>query len=398
MSQSVKRTASRSWLLLAAFLALGSVADSAWAAQWTAGLNVSEEGGGSQDLTWGVDLAATDGIDGALGEVAQPPLPPAGNFDARLGNGALVDVRDGNALTEHSISVQFQRAAGGAVTLSWPMEFVAMTTTSARIQDQFGGVLGVDVDMRATDSIEISNAAIAAVNLVFTSADYKEPEPAASLEISAPATAFDGSPFEVTVTGLDAAGDPGMLDETIILSLGDGTGALSGDLTAIATGGVATFDNVIYNFSDDHDFTLSANDEDGIGADLAPAGTSVTAVTFGPPVLTQLSPASDENPNQKPFFAWSAVPNAATYNLKIVDNASGQVIFSEEGIADNFLLFPGSLADGEYSWRVASVTAALSTSAFSPDGMFTVVPLFTELGLVFLIVGMLTYAVWYIRR
>lgn len=302
MSQSVKRTASRSWLVLAAFLALGSVADSAWAAQWTAGLNVSEAGGGSQDLVWGINLAATDGIDDALGEVAQPPLPPAGNFDARLGNGALVYLRDGNALTQHTIGISFQRAAGGAVTLSWDMGLVAMTTTSAKIQDQFGGVLGVDVDMTATGSVEISNAAIGAVNLVFTSADYKEPEPATSLAISAPATAFDGSPFSVIVTGVDADGARGMLDETITLSLGDGTGALSGDLAVTATGGVATFDNVIYNFGEDHDFLLSANDEDGIGADLAPAGTSLNAVTFGPPVLTQLSPASEENPNQQPVY------------------------------------------------------------------------------------------------
>ena len=62
--------------------------------------------------------------------------------------------------------------------------------------------------------------------------------------------------------------------ETVTLAAAtvSGSGVLSGDVDVVAVAGVATFTTVRYDVSADGDrFSLSANDEDGVGTDLLPA-------------------------------------------------------------------------------------------------------------------------------
>jgi len=129
---------------------------------------VANNGPDVQELILGLDLLATSGIDPALGEIEQPPLPPGAVFDVRfvsrpgqaeLGEGTLIDIRNAplfpfNGTYEHQI--YFQPGSGGTeITVSWnlPPEIVAGSV----IQDLFGGVLGYDEPFVGTGSITVTN-------------------------------------------------------------------------------------------------------------------------------------------------------------------------------------------------------------------------------------------------
>jgi len=112
---------------------------------------VEDNDGHSGTLVFGLDETATSGIDPALGEVEQPPLPPSGVFDRRfvsrpgqseLGQGTLVDIRNAPAFPfsgtyEHQIYYQ-TGGAGTEITVSWDLPPAIIT--GSLIQDVFGGV------------------------------------------------------------------------------------------------------------------------------------------------------------------------------------------------------------------------------------------------------------------
>ena len=131
---------------------------------WVCSLKVSEKGLGFRNLQFGMRPFATDGIDAALGEVEQPPLPPVGTFDVRFGNGALVDLRLGSPGVEYSLSLRFQRAVGGDITISWDRAILAAGTKVARLQDPSGSV--VSVDMRTASQVQITNVALNSLKLI----------------------------------------------------------------------------------------------------------------------------------------------------------------------------------------------------------------------------------------
>ena len=136
-------------------------------------VTVTDNGSGNQELNFGLDPTATDGIDFGLGESNLPPPPPANAFDARWWlppfAGALSSHKDyrnapafpfsGNK--EHVIKFQ---STNYPITVSWnlPPEIAASST----IQDPFG--LQV-LSFSGTGSITITNTAIGQVNL---SIDY----------------------------------------------------------------------------------------------------------------------------------------------------------------------------------------------------------------------------------
>jgi hypothetical protein len=127
-------------------------------------LSVSDDVGSSQTLTMGLDSAATNGIDAALGEVERPPLPPNDAFDARfigddigisLGQGTLVDFREGSALVNRTCihEIKYQVKAGGTqIVLGWNL----IKGVSLRIQDIITGSF-IDVTASGTGSYTITN-------------------------------------------------------------------------------------------------------------------------------------------------------------------------------------------------------------------------------------------------
>ena len=129
-------------------------------------ITVRTDAGGAQELTLGLDPDATAGIDGALGETEQPPLPPNSIFDARLidadipagdfGQGLVNDYRPGSAgfsgVKEHEIQIQPETEATQA-TISWALpDGVSGTLTDVVTE---GGQ--VDVSMSGNGSYTLTN-------------------------------------------------------------------------------------------------------------------------------------------------------------------------------------------------------------------------------------------------
>jgi hypothetical protein len=129
-------------------------------------ITVRTDAGGAQELSLGLDPDATDGIDGALGETEQPPLPPSGIFDARLidddipvgdvGQGLVDDYRPGSAdfsgTKEHEIQIQPETEATQA-TVHWALPDGVSGTLTDVVTD--GGQ--VDVPMSGSGSYTLTN-------------------------------------------------------------------------------------------------------------------------------------------------------------------------------------------------------------------------------------------------
>ncbi|MCS4196397.1 cadherin-like domain-containing protein [Salinibacter ruber] len=117
-------------------------------------------------LTLGLAPEATNGIDPALGEQEQPPIPPSEVFDVRLvddnvlvsgfGEGLLKDIRPGGAqfegTTQHQI--RFQAASGTDLTIAWDLP-EGVTGTIQNVPD--GGAYGKD--MTGRDSLMVNAGA-----------------------------------------------------------------------------------------------------------------------------------------------------------------------------------------------------------------------------------------------
>ena len=144
------------------------------ALDWTHSLVVSEANAGSQILLFGVGEKATAGIDVSLDEIEQPPMPPTGTFAARftgleLGNGTLLDIRP-CATTQYLLTITFQRANSGAITLAWNAPALSALTTVATLEDPLTDGSLIKVDMRRESQLKIDTPAIGSINLLFTPA------------------------------------------------------------------------------------------------------------------------------------------------------------------------------------------------------------------------------------
>ena len=260
---------------LALILGMGVLGQSGWAQAWTCSLSVRAEGGKSAVLKFGVNAQATAGIDAELGEIEQPPLPPAGVFDARfagaaLGNGTLVDLRPCAPADQCRLAVSLQRGAAGPLILSWDAAALAALTGRAELRDPFGGLL-VDVDMRTSGQVVLDNAALNSLVLTFATAATGAPAVPVRLAFAAlPDSVVSGEPFEVQVEVRDARGARAQnFTELLSLSLASESGSLSGTRSAVAAKGLALFAGVVYKPAEPlASFALKADDQRRIGADL----------------------------------------------------------------------------------------------------------------------------------
>jgi len=134
-------------------------------------ITVRTDAGGMKVLTFGLDPAASDGIDAEFGEEELPPPPPPGSFDTRwiadditisgFGNGLLVDVRRGashfRGRKKHQLQFQAESEAT-EVRIAWTLP----EGVTGVIEDQTGDVYG-PVEMTGTDSITVAPGAPDAV-------------------------------------------------------------------------------------------------------------------------------------------------------------------------------------------------------------------------------------------
>jgi len=139
-------------------------------------LNVADNAGGAQNLFFGLDKNATNGLDTGLGENELPPFPPSGVFEARfigndigmpvLGLGTYRDYRTGdlsyNGTMTHEIKYQVN-TAGSSVKISW---FFPKGVTGV-LQDLFGGAV-VNQAMSDTGNHTVTNLAVDKLKLTIT--------------------------------------------------------------------------------------------------------------------------------------------------------------------------------------------------------------------------------------
>jgi len=144
---------------------------------WVDTLVVSEGDQQGIELSFGFHVLATRGLDRLLGELALPPYPPAGSLEARLSGPLLVDgvyfeLRPWQTAHPDTFQIDLRRAEeGAALTLTWDKARLASRTRLARLEDPFGGLVGVRVDMHAVSRMELTNSALRAVKLIVQPAE-----------------------------------------------------------------------------------------------------------------------------------------------------------------------------------------------------------------------------------
>jgi hypothetical protein len=144
-------------------------------------LNISDAGTGSGICTLGVHTNGTyakdPSLDSDLGEEELPPVPPTGVFDARfvdhrtpgqLGTGQRVHIQP-VAVTDTFRLLYQASDAGFPITITWDSANTNANWVSLRMLDAFGGLLGVNFDMRATNTATVTNNLITVVNIIGTS-------------------------------------------------------------------------------------------------------------------------------------------------------------------------------------------------------------------------------------
>ena len=129
-------------------------------------LMVSDGSGGTQQLRFGLDPTATDGIDASLGESELAPIPSSGVFDARfvgddiglsLGRGILKDYRQGSAtmVGTKAYEIRYQVGTGTSIVLSWNLP----SGVTGRLQDIIAGTY-LDQAMNGTGTYTITSPGV----------------------------------------------------------------------------------------------------------------------------------------------------------------------------------------------------------------------------------------------
>lgn len=139
-------------------------------------ITVADNVGGKQELRFGLDGGATNGLDKDLGENELPPFPPAGIFEARfigsdigvseLGLGSYQDYRAGDSGFEGTITheLKYQASASGSqIEISWDFP----EGVSATMEDFVGGAVINEV-MRDSGSVVVTNLAVDKLKMTVT--------------------------------------------------------------------------------------------------------------------------------------------------------------------------------------------------------------------------------------
>ncbi|WP_421841944.1 tandem-95 repeat protein [Marinobacter algicola] len=208
-----------------------------------------------------------------------------------------------------------------------------------------------------------STTDVAATELVFTT------QPAGSVSGSALTT-------QPVVTARDSFGNIDVdFTETVTLTEAS-AGSLSGDVDVAAINGIATFTDVAYTATaDQQSFTLAANDQDGVGTNLATVNAnSVTADV----VATKLAFSAEPSPTNVPSGSATSFTRVPAVNAvdadDIIDTGySTDVTLSEVNGAGSVLLSGTGDTDG--SGSTVSVTPSSGVATFTglqitytPDG------------------------------
>jgi hypothetical protein len=131
-------------------------------------------GVGSYDLTIGFSPDATDGYDEGI-DTYFPPAPPPPAFDAALtwgGDRYSTQILNGSIddLVVHEYGVALAYGTDNLITVTWDNTGWSDLMSACVLQDAFGGLLGIDVDMLTGTSLTLTNPAFTNLLLKVTPA------------------------------------------------------------------------------------------------------------------------------------------------------------------------------------------------------------------------------------
>lgn len=136
-------------------------------------ISVSDGGSGRDQLVFGTQGGATDGIDTSLGEHALGPVPAPGTFDARwclpdsAGTGSRIDIRDtlSGPGAAHSFFARLQPGPGGyPIGLRWSPDSLKTETFIMRDTLTRGGK--ISVDMRRDSTALLGDSTVGTVEIL----------------------------------------------------------------------------------------------------------------------------------------------------------------------------------------------------------------------------------------
>jgi len=183
---------------------------------WSLQVTATDNAGASEGLAFGQSPSATAGLDTTFGESERPPIPPSDVFDVRftgtglsdvdLGEGSFIDLRPEDAET----GLQAKTAASAPAV--WRIEFqgtqapftfawdaaalsTALPDTPVRLVDAATGGDVVNVDMKATGTVTITNTSVSALEIqldqqITRSVPLEDGWTLASIPVDAPDPSF----------------------------------------------------------------------------------------------------------------------------------------------------------------------------------------------------------------
>ncbi|MEF8816125.1 MAG: cadherin-like domain-containing protein [Salinibacter sp.] len=336
-------------------------------------LTVHNGEGETRSLILGLDPDATDGVDPALGEQEQPPMPPLGVFDARLtdanipasgfGEGLLKDIRPGDAQFEGTKQheVRFQAEGGTELTIAWALP----EDVTGTIQDAFDGSVYGPVGMSGTDSITVDAGA---PNAIIT-LDYA-PNQAPTLDTNNGATLLEGESVTLT-TGELSASDPDDPPSALTYVVTDGPtqgellieGSPDSSFTqADLEEGAVQYDHTAPDATNDG-FSLFVEDAEGRRTTETTFSIEVDSVN-DPPTVSLDPPSTSIAENNSPPTAVSAVSvtddNLGTNELSLSGPDAGSFTLTD---ANDLALTASADAEARESY---SVTVAVNDPDLPP--------------------------------
>lgn len=148
-------------------------------------------GASVKSMRFGINTAATEGIDAALGEQSLPPFPPAGVYEARfvnydgtsIGQGSPKNYRPSPQSGSKSYRIKWQPATGTPqIVVAWNSAAVLAAYTTATITPQGGSA----INMLASNSFTVADGENEATYATITVSGPKAPPAPLAITSSCP--------------------------------------------------------------------------------------------------------------------------------------------------------------------------------------------------------------------
>ena len=331
-------------------------------------LLVSDGVGGAQQLRFGLDPSATDGINASLVESPLAPVPSAGIFDARfigddiglsIGLGMLRDYRQGTSATVgvKTYEIRYQVGSGTSIVLTWNLP----SGVTGRLQDVIVGT-SLDQTMIGSGTYTVTSPNVFAKLKMTIGYGITAPPVPTLMSPSDAATGIVTSPY------VSWAASAGATSYHLQVSSDQSFGTLAYDQnnitgTFLQVSGLQKSTVYYWRVSASNGFTSAFS-----------AFWKFTTVGVLPDTPALLLPADNAiNVPINTVLSWSPSAGAASYRLQIAtDPVFASIILDNSGISATSWPLGPLLNSTIYYWRV-SASNSVGTSDLTPTRSFTTI-------------------------